>query len=125
MEMSMAKLDPNKSKKGKLPFAEVHPQFEESLARVSEISKLKGYEPLNWVRMETKCHFVSYLVSATRRHLNAFLRGEDYNIEKGENGEDIAEPNVLHVECAAYNLLMLATLFRQGRIDLDDRKLKQ
>lgn len=117
-------IDPNQSKKGKLAYAEVHPQFEDSLARVNEISKLKGYETLNWVKEDVKCYFVSYLLSAARRHMNLFLKGEDLNVEKDKEGNDITEPDVLHVECAAYNLLMIATLFRQGRVDLDDRRLK-
>lgn len=123
-EVEKSNIDPNKSKKGKLPLAEVHPDFEESLALVNELSKVKGYELLNWIKDDVKCYFVSYLVSAARRHINKFLKGEDYNIEIDQQGNQILEPKVLHVECAAYNLLMLAALFKQGRKDLDDRKFK-
>lgn len=117
-------IDPNKSKEGKLCLAEVHPQFLNSLARVSEISKKKGYELLNWIQSGTKCYFNAYLVSASLRHIAAFQNGQDYNIEKDQSGLDILEPDVLHLESAAYNLLMAATLFRMGRKDLDDRKVK-
>lgn len=118
----MPKLDPNKSKEGKLPLAQVHPQFIESLSGVSQISAAKGYELLNWVRQDVKCYFVSYLTSAAMRHINKFLNGEDYNIEVDQEGNEI-DLGVLHVECAAYNLLMVATLFRNSRKDLDDRLL--
>lgn len=117
-------IDPNQSKKGKLPLAEVHPKFLESLCRVSEISKRKGYAPLNWVQPSFKGGFVNYLGSAALRHINKFLCGEDFNIEKDESGKEIRDVEVLHVEAAAYNLLMIATLFRQGRTDLDDRKIE-
>lgn len=114
-------LDASNSKKGKLRLAIVHPQMLNSLARVAEISEKKGYVRLNWVRPDVKCFFVDYLLSACLRHIEAFLSGEDVNIEKTQDGEEITEPHVLHVESAAYNLLMIAALFRQGRTDLDDR----
>jgi len=123
--MSTKKLNPNTSKAGKLCLAEVHPGFEESLARVNEISKRKGYELLNWVNPEVQCYFISYLLSAARRHMAKFASGEDYNIELDQGGGPITTPDVLHVECAAYNLLMIAVLFRAGRKDLDDRRLKR
>lgn len=105
-----------------MPLAEVHPQFIESLGITSEVSKEKGYEILNWTTEEFRGGFVEYLASSALRHINKFLRGEDYNIEVDENGKE-CRTKALHVEHAAYNLLMIATLFRQGRTDLDDRKL--
>ena len=118
-------IDPSQSKKGKLPLAEVHPQFLNSLARVSEVSKAKGYEELNWIKPDVKCYFVSYLCSAALRHINDFLNGKDHNIELDQNQKPIDQFDVLHVECAAYNLLMIATLFRLNRADLDDRKINK
>lgn len=122
--MAAGELNPNTTKKGKVCLAEVHPDFEYSLALVNEVSKIKGYELLNWVKPEIKCYFVSYLLSAARRHMNAFVRGEDFNVEVDGNNKQITEFQALHVEHAAYNLLMIASLFRAGRTDLDDRRLK-
>lgn len=121
-------INPSNTKAGKLTYATLHPQFIDSLSRVDNISKLKGYQRLNWVSSSVKCYFVEYLCSATLRHLNKFLLGEDYNIEVYATGDKAGqvietEHDVLHVEAAAYNLLMLAALFRQGRTDLDDRLL--
>lgn len=113
-------LDPKDSKNGKLNLGAVHPQFEESLAIVAETALAKGYEEFNWLKQDSATKFRSYLISAAKRHINKFLNGEDYNIEKDSNGNIVSDKG-LHVEYAAYNLLMIATLFRQGRKDLDDR----
>lgn len=115
------KINPNTTKKGKLPVAESIWALDH-IARVAEQSKAKGYEPMNWVKPETKCYFVGYLVSAALRHVTKFILKEDYNVEKKEDGTEVkTEFDVLHLENAAYNLLMAAHLFRQGRTDLDDR----
>lgn len=114
-------INPNQSKKGKLPLAESMWALEH-LSRVSEQSKAKGYEPMNWLKPEIKCYFVSYLISAALRHIEKFSSGEDYNVEKTLEGQVVVtEFDVLHLESAAYNLLMAAHLFRKGRKDLDDR----
>ncbi len=114
-------IDPNTSKKGKLPVAESMWILEHA-ARVSEQSKAKGYAPMNWVTEEVKCYYVSYLLSAALRHINEFIKGSDYNIEKKADGSTvITEFDVLHLENAGYNLFMAAHLFRRGRKDLDDR----
>ena len=118
-----ASIDPNTSKEGKLRLAEVHPEFIKILAGVSEVSKEKGYEPLNWIQKDVKCYFVSYLVSAALRHINYFLEGEDFNQEKKQDGTDVST-RLEHLAHAAYGLLMAVTLQRLGRTDLDDRKLK-
>lgn len=115
-------INSNTSKIGKLPLAEVHPQFEKSLSLVSELSKWKGYEPLNWVRDDFKGGFINYMISAARRHINEFIEGNNINYEKRDK-DDAIDSSVLHVEAAAYNLLMIATLYRMGRDDLDDRRL--
>ncbi len=113
-------IDQNKSKVGKLPIAELHPQFLKSLSLVSEVSKLKGYKPLNWVGQDFKGGYLGYHCSAALRHILAIMGGEDYNQEQYPDGRDV-EQVALHAEHAAYDLLMLATLFRLGRHDLDDR----
>lgn len=114
-------IDPSMTKKGKIPLAESLWSLEH-IARVSEQSKAKGYEPMNWVKIDTQCYFVSYLCSAAIRHINKFIMGENYNIEVDSRGNTVhTEFDVLHLESAAYNLLMAAHLFRQGRYDLDDR----
>ncbi len=121
---AVKKLNPNTSKQGKIALADIHPGFIDSLARVNTVSKLKGYEQGNWIRDDVKCYFSAYLASAALRHIYKFLAGEDYNVEQTLTGDPIITPDVLHVEAAAYNLLMLARLYRQGRLDLDDRKFK-
>lgn len=113
-------LNANDSKKGKLPIGELHPQFLKSLALVSEVSKLKGYKPLNWIKSDFKGGYLGYHCSAALRHILAIMDGEDLNQEQYPDGRDV-ELVALHAEHAAYDLLMLATLFRLGRHDLDDR----
>lgn len=116
-------LDANTSKKGKLPIAEVHPWMLEELAKVSQMSKEKGYEVLSWIKPEFNGKFLEYLASAADRHAIAFKSGADLNQELKMNGDPV-ETLVYHTSQAAYNYLMISVLLRMGRNDLDDRKIK-
>lgn len=101
----MNKTDKNMQEKMRKPrLAEVHPQFERSLADVFQVSVEKGYEPNNWT--DTELVPTISLINAARRHINKHLSGELYNKEQG------CEMVTLHLENAAYGLLMAATQIR-------------
>lgn len=90
----------------KLPLAEVHPQFELSLAEVYKVSLEKGYTPNNW--LDTDLVSTVSLINAARRHINKYLHGEIYNREPG------CDTVAMHLEHAAYSLLMAATQLRNN-----------
>lgn len=129
MPIKVPTIDPNKSKQGKLKPALLHPQFFTSLSLVSEVSQLKGYELLNWVRMDVKCFLMSYLLSAILRHSTAIMEGEIYNQEYYPEGHEKAgapvELRATHFAHIAYGALMADALIKMGRKDLDDRILKK
>ena len=93
-----------KEKLLKLPLAEVNPQFEVSLANVYKVSVEKGYTPNNWLD-DTLVPNIS-LINAARRHINKHLSGEMLNVEEE------CQTITMHLECAAYGLLMAATQLR-------------
>ena len=94
------------AKHKKLLLAEVHPQFERSLALCFRVSLERGYVPNNW--LDTDFVPTMSLVNASRRHINSYLDGELWN--KEENCDTIT----LHLENAAYSLLMAATQIREN-----------
>lgn len=105
----MGKFEDNlKEKAAKLPLADVHPEFECALARVLKMSMEKGYVPNNWLDDETHQDYT--FINAARRHINAYLQGEIYNEEKG------CDTIPQHLECAAYNCLIVATrILKRGK----------
>lgn len=119
------KLNPKDSKKGKPDLASValHPDFDELLAQVAEVSVEKGYEPLNWLEPNNEVT-VTKLISAARRHENMFRSGHDYNQETKLGGERCSI-TAQHLAHAAYSLLMAAVIIKKGITELDDRKTKK
>ena len=91
----------------KAPLAEVHPQFERSLAECFTVSVEKGYVPNNW--LDTELVPTMSLINAARRHINEYLSGNLWNHEPG------CETQTLHLENAAYSLLMAATQIRESQ----------
>lgn len=122
----MTKLDPKKSKLGKLNLASkaLHPRFEEMLAEVAEMSIEKGYEPLNWLDSQNEVTVLK-LVSAAKRHEKKFLKGIDTNDEEVTLDGKACTFKPSHLACAAYSLLMAAVLVEEGIKGLDDRVLSR
>lgn len=120
----MTKLDPKKSKLGKLNLASkaLHPRFEEMLAEVAEMSIEKGYEPLNWLDPQNEVTVLK-LVSAAKRHEKKFLKGININDEEVTLDGYFCTFKPSHLACAAYSLLMAAVLVEEGIKELDDRVL--
>jgi hypothetical protein len=113
-------IDPQQSKKGKLPYAMIPKEFIEELAKVVQVSIEKGYKPFNWRQKDSQTKLASYLVSAGLRHTYEWLAGNDLNEEKKSDGST-CDTRSNHLACAAYNFLMAVTLQCDGRTDLDDR----
>lgn len=104
----LSNLDPAKSKVGKeiVDSQALHPSFVEELAKVAEVSVQKGYEPFNWIKLDSSTR-VSTFLQAGQRHLNKAKKGYDTNHEKRLDGSDITI-TTHHLVYAAYNLLMAA-----------------
>lgn len=120
-EAAMGKsLDPATSKVGKeiVSSMTLHPDFIKQLARVAEVSVKKGYSPFNWLKANSPTR-VSTFLNAAKRHLTKAELGEDLNIEKTLDGEDI-DIAVHHLDYAAYNLQMASFIIRNLR-EHDDR----
>lgn len=87
----------------------IRPEFTEGLAKALTYGAEK-YSEYNY--LEGGGLDYSRLYSSLLRHLNSFWRGIDIDEESG----------LLHLECAASNLMMLHTYFKLN-IGKDDRKV--
>lgn len=91
---------------GKLRYDLIHPVAEEGLVKVLTKGSEK-YEPRNWERGMAW----SKVVASLKRHLAAFVKGEDFDKESGEL-------HVNHIQCNAHFLSAYYKIFPQG----DDRQ---
>lgn len=114
-------LDPRTSKLGKLNLASpaLHPDFEEALARVSQVSIEKGYDPLNWLDPKNSVTVLN-LIGAAKRHIRSSVLGYNNNQESRQDGTK-CPTTANHLEHAAYGLLMASVIIRSGLLSLDDR----
>ena len=79
--------------KGKLPLSQIPPTFTEGVARVLQYGA-KKYTRGNWMRGMSW----SEVLDATKRHINAFERGEFFDQESG----------LPHLDHAACNIAFLS-----------------
>jgi hypothetical protein len=104
-----------KDNAGKLPYHLITKEMMDALAEALELGIKKGYGENNW---QKGLPLASVSVAASLRHTFKYLAGEDLNVEKGINGEEII---VHHLCCAMVNLGMAITQIKRDRKDLDDR----
>lgn len=118
------KLDPKKSKEGKLKLASsaLHPEMITLLAQVAELSVEKGYEPLNWIKDESEVT-VMYCLNASERHKQKAKLGIDINDEEKTLDGEPTKIQPLHLAQSAYNDLMAALLILH-KSSADDRMFK-
>ena len=118
-------LDPKQSKIGKIHLCHkaLHPELSYPLVAVAELSTEKGYAPFNWLKPDSAATSISYWLNAAQRHLDKVKMGVDLNTEefKQDGTSTITQPN--HAAQAAYCLLCLLLLQKQG-LAVDDRLFK-
>lgn len=96
---------------GKIALHLIPPEIEEAIVQTFEAGIKKGYEHHNWKK---GLPLDEVIISAARRHINAWRKGKDINEESGLN----------HLKHALVNLAMAVYHIENGRIDLDDREKK-
>lgn len=110
---------PFKDKKDKLRFDLIPPEFDKAFAEVSTmgIEKLRraGVDSpeRNW---EQGLKLVADHLAAVKRHINKWELGENLNVEKGFEGQELH-----HLKHALWHLGAMVTQIERGRNDLDDR----
>ncbi len=122
---TVSKLDPKKSKEGKLPLNSpaLHPEFCNPLVLVAEMSREKKYEPLNWLD-EDSTVTLSYLDGAIMRHLQKAMMGFNKNTEEKTLEGNPTKNQPYHYACVAYNALMACMLLDQKGDKIDDHLFK-